>query len=462
MNPSTGSPSSPRAHLQELGDRRRPINISSSRSQAPSIISSCTTSAGALLHPWRLAESELHLKTALASRGLRAGPPLLGNWRSCCAGRPAIDVLRPFFAQDLRRAAHRLPLGHRLLGQEGTQNSITSFEAPRPQSDDEYSRLALEQLASTAPAGDPKRAPRPLPVRTGALRGEKHARAGAPRVRRAVKLDPASREPRRVRQHLPAPRLSHEILNELRILKDLGLAGPRINDDIATTRRRDRPRVGKWGIDQHDLDERPSPSRCSPYPPSSLIHPPRYGHRPHLPEYLDGYGKLRVRDSDPRRRASTRLRAARTARRYYFILSHLQDGERTFGARARLYWPRRRAHGRPVGPSAPARRVRDALLKLGSGSTTSSGPARSSRRNSTAASSTWELPGRQGEGQARHRQGRQARPESGKLGYRFLGTTRRGLPTLDGMTKPYRGKPGEEESFLRLHLTGTRRSSCRR
>ncbi len=323
-------------------------------------------------------ESESQLKTALALKGdFEPARLLLGNLETVL-NRPdqAVAVLRPLLTQDPENALARYILGIAYWKKNDVAGAIASFEAAIAlSSNDEFSRLALEQLAiEDLPQGDPQRVGLAHKrYEQGRLyEGKNMLDQALLEYRRAIKLDPASREARLAFANIYRRRgFPMKYLNELEILKGLGLADRRINDDIAYYKTKSIGRVSeKWGIDQHDLDERSlSIQVFTVSPRNSLIHPAsagivaRFFH-----DIIDGYGKLRVRNVEPSVGSfEEAFRAAREAKDDFFVILTFDEGERTFSARCRLYLAKTGALMADLSVERTGNdRVRDALLKLGS------------------------------------------------------------------------------------------------
>jgi tetratricopeptide (TPR) repeat protein len=323
-------------------------------------------------------ESEAHLRNALALKGdFEPARMLLGNLY-VVLNRPdqAVEVLHPLLSQNPENALARYVLGIAYWAKRDLTSAIASFEGAISLSpNDEFSRLALEQLAtSELKQGDPKRVSlaRFRYAQGQLFEGKNLLEQALLEYRRAIKLDPASRDARLAFANIFRRRgFPMKYLNELQILKDLGLADRRINDDIAYYQTKSIGRVAqKWGIDQHDLDERSlSVQIFTLAPRNSLIHPAsaeivaRF-----FKDVLDGYGKLRVPDVNPVAGSfEEAFRAARTAKADFFILLNFDEGERTFQARARLYLAKTGSLMADLSAERTGNdRVRDALLKVGS------------------------------------------------------------------------------------------------
>jgi tetratricopeptide (TPR) repeat protein len=323
-------------------------------------------------------ESESHLKTALALRGsFEPARLLLGNLY-VVVGKPdqAVDVLRPLLSQNPKNALARYLLGIAYWNKRDLPSAIAGFEgaiglAPN----DEFSRLALEQLAVTElKQGDPKRLSlsRYRYEQGKLFEGKNLLEQALLEYRRAIKLDPASRDGRVAFAGIYKRRgFPMKYLNELEILKDLGLADQPINDDIAYYKTKSIGRVSeKWKIDQHDLDIRSLSLQVFTLAPRhSLLHPAAAEIVARLfKDVLDGYGKLRVQEAvNPAAGFEEAFRAARTSKSDFFILLDFAETERTFGVRCRLYLSKT---GALLAETSAERtgndRVRDALLKTGS------------------------------------------------------------------------------------------------
>jgi hypothetical protein len=189
--------------------------------------------------------------------------------------------------------------------------------------------------------------------------------------RRAIKLDPVSKVARLAFAGIFRRRgFPMKYLNELEILKDLGLADRRISDDIAYYKTKSIGRVSqKWKIDQHDLDLRSLSLQVFTLAPrNSLLHPASAEIVARLyKDVLDGYGKLRVLDADPLVASyEEAFRTARAGKADFFIILTFNETDRTFGARVRLYLAKTGALLANLSAERTGNnRVRDALLKTG-------------------------------------------------------------------------------------------------
>jgi tetratricopeptide (TPR) repeat protein len=323
-------------------------------------------------------ESESHLKSALALKGdFEPARMLLGNlYVVLNRGDQAIEVLRPLLTQNPENALARYVLGIAYGSKGDLANAVSSFQSAIGLSpNDEFSRLALEQLAvSGFPQGDAKRVGLArFRLDQGRLyEGKNMLDQALLEYRRAVKLDPASRDGRVAFANIFRRRgFPLKYLNELQVLKDLGLADRKIEDDIAYYRTKSIGRVSeKWKIDQHDIDPRSLSLQVYTLAPrNSLIHPASAEVVARLfKDVLDGYGKLRVQDVKPLVGSfEDAFRAARAGKADFFVLLTFDEGERTFGARARLYLARTGALMADLSAERTGNdRIRDTLLKVGS------------------------------------------------------------------------------------------------
>ncbi|MBN2352344.1 MAG: tetratricopeptide repeat protein [Spirochaetales bacterium] len=413
-------------------------------------------------------ESEARLKTALALKGdFQPARLLLGNLE-VVLNRPdqAVTILRPLLSQNPENALARFILGVAYWKKSDLANAIASFEGAIALSpDDEFSRLALEQLAiDDLPQGDRKRvALAHTRYEQGRLyEGKNMLDHALLEYRRAIKIDPASKEARLAFANIFRRRgFPMKYLNELQILKGLGLADRRINDDIAYYKTKSIGRVSqKWGIDQHDLDERSLSIRVfSLSPHNSLIHPAsagivaRFFH-----DIIDGYGKLRVRDGQPSVGSfEEAFREARAAKDDFFVLLTFDEGDRTFDARCRLYLAKT---GTLMADLSAGRtgndRVRDALLKVGS-TLNDLLPIRGALIKKQFDRGVVDLGGFQGIKEKDKlvivKTGR-VTLESGTLGYRYSDNDVVGTLTVDGLDEAVSEGTLEKKSFYDYISTG--------
>jgi tetratricopeptide (TPR) repeat protein len=322
-------------------------------------------------------ESESHLKNALALRGTyEPARMLLGNLYVVLGKyAQAVDVLRPLLSQNPDHVLARYVLGIAYWNMKNIPDAVTAFQGALGLSaNDEWSRLALEQLAVTElPQGHAVR------VRLAQHRleqgklyeGKNLLDAALLEYRRAIKLDPVSKEARLAFAGIYRRRgFPMKYLNELEILKDLGLADRRITDDIAYYKTKSIGRVSqKWKIDQHDLDLRSlSIMVFTLEPRNSLLHPASAEIVARLyKDVLDGYGKLRVAETPPVVKSyEEAFRTARQGKADFFILLNFNETDRTFGARVRLYLAKTGALLADFSAERTGNdRVRDALQKTG-------------------------------------------------------------------------------------------------
>jgi tetratricopeptide (TPR) repeat protein len=325
-----------------------------------------------------LAQSESHLKTALALKGdFEPARMLLGNlYVVMKKDDRAIEVLRPILSSNPDSVLARYLLGIAYWDKKDLTNAVNSFEgAIGLARDDEFSRLALEQLAiSELEQGSAKRLSlsRSRYDEGKLFEGRNLLEPALLEYRRSIKLDPVSKDSRVAFANIFRKHgYPMKYLNELEILKDLGLADRNIQDDIDYYKMQTFGKVSaKWNLDQHDIDIRSLSlqvftlaSRNSLYHPASSVIITSL-----FKDVLDGYGKLKILEANPSVGSfEEAFRTARTAKADFFILLNFGESERTFGAGAGLYLSKT---GTLLAGLSVERtgnnRIRDALLRLGS------------------------------------------------------------------------------------------------
>jgi tetratricopeptide (TPR) repeat protein len=325
-----------------------------------------------------LGASESNLKSSLALRGdYEPARLLLGNLYVVMRKEDrAIEILRPLLASNPESVLARYLIGIAYWNKKDLANAINSLQgALGLDADDESSRLALEQLAiAELDQKNPKRSELArYRYEQGQLFEQRNLLDSALlEYRRAIKLDPVSKDARTAfagifkRRGFPL-----KYLNELEVLKELGITDRGILDDIEYYRTQGYGTVSeKWNLDQHDIDMRTlSLEVFTLVPRNSLFHPASGAIIAALfSDVLDGYGKIKVIPTNPTVASfEEAFRAARTGKADFFIILNFSEGERSFYAKSRLYLSKT---GTLLSELSTERtgngRIRDSLLRLGS------------------------------------------------------------------------------------------------
>ena len=321
--------------------------------------------------------SESQLKTALALQGLyRPARQLLGNlYLLQNKYQLALEVLRPLLSDEGDQVIPRYLLGMAYWKASDLENAVRSFEgALAAGADDEWSRLALEQLALTSL--DQKAAKRKSlsewRVNRGKLFEARNLLSQALlEYRRALKLDPVSVAARLSFATIFKKRgFPQKYLNELEVLKELGLADRQIQEEIDHYQMKQFGTVAaKWKIDQHDLNRRTvSLAVFCQAPDRDILHPlsgPLI--LSFFKDILDGFSKLKVaEDLAVGQSFEEAFRTARTAKVDYFVMLDFNEAERSFRASLKLYLARTGSLLANFSAERPGNnRIRDTLIRLG-------------------------------------------------------------------------------------------------
>ena len=270
-------------------------------------------------------------------------------------------------------AWYSLGLSYRRSGD--APKAISSFQAAlQARPDDEIVRIAQEAAAvESLPLADAQRTKMAaFHVAQGqALEGKSYLEKALAEYRRALILDPTSRDARvayaRIYRSFGFP---DKYLSELQVLARLGVKDTFVQDEIERLVSGRADAVSRaWGYDQYNLERRrytiPVFTLASN---NRLLHPlasddiARY-----FSSQLGRYDSIMEPDVQPGVAGfDEAFRAARSAGMDYFIVLSLDEAERSFSAMADLYLSRT---GARIGSFAGFRtgndRVRDTLLKLG-------------------------------------------------------------------------------------------------